>query len=920
MKKWILNVLSFMPVFAFAQAVLPTAWNFSTPGVATPPVGWTYNLGTGSLTYASGVGDAVSLRLDLTGEYLQIQFAEKPGPLSYYIKGTGISPAPAFTGSFSVEESVDGNTWSLVRNFTTMNTNLTRVADNLLASTRYVRFFYTSKQSGSNVQLDSVMISLPPPPTQGIAVKQNNNTMVNGGDLVFGNVASRKFFIQNIGISQDLRVDSIVVRGTHASDFSIGAFDSITPFNNGLDSFNVNFNAGANGSRLASLFIYSTDADKNPFQINMYAIGGTLATEPAQQVAAVNISAVKTFGMNVSFPRAAGAEKYIVLRKTGTTLTERPVDGTTYQRGDYIGGAQVAYIGNDTALIKPNYILANTDYTFVALSYNGPAGYENYNTTNVAVSTVITPGGNPGTYYNTVNPLSFSFVDALNARLKQPHDTVFYSNYAPTLINTYLTRDTSGGKKVVDCVYTGLQYIYDEPFLWWNGTNSGVLTREHTFAQSWMPSNSISTWPEVNNKEVLEYNDLHNLFPAHQANANAKRSNYPFGIVTSATYTSPTGFGKLGTNAGGQTVYEPRDDQKGDLARALFYMLIRYNGDRNYQWRLPAGQDINLLIQWHQQDPPSKLEIARNEFIAATQKNRNPFIDNPTWVNRINFSNLTYIPDPSMEFINLVTPNGGQVFNAGTTQNITWTAQHTDTLIIEYKVSPTSAWVLITDTVPAGRGMFPWLIPNLETTTATIRLTEKGNTANADSSNAYFRINPIRSLVLTAPNGGEILTPGSSGDFITWNSSFVDSVKIELYVKDTLHSVIATASAASGKYNWQIPGALMVDSAKIRISNTAYSLADTSNGYFAIKSTIGFEDLTSPAIQLYPNPTSGVIYVSSPQKVKQISVKDITGKQIAYEWIDQNNRNELYIQGQGVFFITFTTFDDKVVVQKCVKQ
>jgi hypothetical protein len=164
-----------------------------------------------------------------------------------------------------------------------------------------------------------------------------------------------------------------------------------------------------------------------------------------------------------------------------------------------------------------------------------------------------------------------------------------------------------------------------------------------------MPSNGgpASNWPTApNGKEYPEYNDMHNLFPAHQSNANARRSNNPFGVVVNATYTSPTGEGKLGTSSTGQTVYEPRNEHKGDAARALMYMSVCYHkiGNQNWTWAFPSNQSPAVLMQWHQQDPPSDFEIARHEYIFSQQKNRNPFIDNPDWANSINFANMTFLP------------------------------------------------------------------------------------------------------------------------------------------------------------------------------------------------------------------------------------------------------------------------------------
>jgi hypothetical protein len=991
-----------MPFLAFSQAVLPTSWNFSTPAVLTPPAGWSHNI-TGNLSYATGVGDNLSLRLDQQGEYLQINFADRPGQLSYYIKGTAINPNPPFQGAFDVQQSIDGLNWTSVRSFTSMTSTLTRTTDNLSSSARYVRFFFTTKVSGSNVQLDSVMILAGPPPATGILVKQNNVTLVNGNTFSYGNTPSKLFTIQNFGISADLKIDSVILTGTNASDFSIGAFDSITPFNDGTDTFSVYFNPSANGSRFATLKIYSTDSDRNPFDVNLYGVGGQFATEPANQVGTVNISNVRTHTLNVSFNRATGAEKYILLRKTGASLTEVPVDGTSYQRGDYIGDAQVAYIGDDTALVRPNYILANTTYSFVAFAFNGPAGFENYNTTTAPSATATTQNGTPGNYYNNVDTNSFNFVGLLGTRVRTPHDTIFYSNYTSTIINNYLARDTSMGRKVIECVYTGLRHVYEDPFIWWNGNNSGTLTREHTFAQSWMPSNGGvgSGWPEIGGKEVLEYNDLHNLFPAHQINANAKRSNNPFGIVSNATYTSPTGFGKLGTNSNGITVYEPRDEQKGDLARALFYMLVRYNGERNNQWRLPADQDINLLLQWHQQDPPSAVEIARNEYIFSIQKNRNPFIDNPSWVNRINFTNMTSVPHPSAVIVDLTAPNGGQTYMVGSAQNITWLQQNIDTLVIEYRTAATAPWVLITDTVPGLRGTYNWTIPNTVTTTARVRIKNKANNAVADSSTNNFRIDVPRSVNITYPTVGETWVRGKFYT-VTWNQQNLDTLVVQIQTSAGPYTTIGRVAAANGSYTfnltsiptatarvrvidptnltmssisgtfnivqsainittmpdstWEgnqtktigwtksyadtvelkyiglntqtstidtitVAGNIIADSFNLTlpnvysniivwvkevsvIKNAAYTAFDTLNFNIKLINSINKNDLINQLVNVYPVPSSGVVFVNMPSNIQlnKIEIFDVTGK-----LVDTTTSTQLNINNKGLYIIKVTT-------------
>lgn len=919
MKKLFLGLL-LLSFGSKAQTTLPTNWGFASPGISTPPTGWSTNLGTGNATYSGGGfsidGDGLSCRLDVTGEFVTIWFAEKPGEVSYWLRGTGFGANPPFTGAFAVQESADGISWADMRTFTTaspLTAVLTRFVNTPASTSRYVRFYYTAKEPNSNVALDSVLIKSAPVPPLLLSVKQGATTLINNNTFVSGNAANTLFTIQNNGSATDLKIDSIKLSGTNASDFSIGAFDSTTTFGGGKDSFNIAFNSGAPGSRFGTVTIYTSDIENSPFRINLYAIGGTLASEPVSQVPSLSLTNVKTHELTVGFTSTT-AEHYIVLRKPSNTITEAPVDGSTYKRGDYIGGAQVAYIGDDTSVFTPNYILAKTDYTFAAFAFNGPGGYENYITTTPAAASTTTPDGQPGTYYNSINPNLPTFITDLNTKIKVV-DTVFYSSYASVVVNNYLARDTTGGKKVVTCVYSNDQYIYEDPFLWWTGTsgNPATLTREHTFAQSWMPTNTGGTWPLVGGKEVSEFNDLHHLYPTNQQTANVKRSNNPFGVVVNPTYVAPTGQGKLGTDINGKTVYEPTNDQKGDLARALFYMLVRFNGINGVQWRLPSSQDIPTLLLWHQQDPPSPLEIARNNYIGTVQKNRNPFIDHPEWVNRINFSNMTYVPDPTATLIVLTAPNGGETLTSGTTKNITWTSQNIDTVVIEFKANDSIGWTLISDTVLGSSASYTWTVPAIQTSVAKIRVSDKLTATYIDSSNGSFSIiPPAMSLTLLSPLGGENWkTDDMINDTIKWQSIGVDMVIIQLLKNDTaiktLQEVLAPNTfcvVSDSMISDVLPGA--VYKIKLTASNNK-PLVSISPNTFSITSITGLTDqLTQGNIQLFPNPSTGVINLDFTEALAgTISVSDITGRVLYQTVLLQHNT--LNIAEKGVYFIAVQT-------------
>jgi endonuclease I len=224
------------------------------------------------------------------------------------------------------------------------------------------------------------------------------------------------------------------------------------------------------------------------------------------------------------------------------------------------------------------------------------------------------------------------------------------------MVTNFAFSDTAAGKKVATCVYTGERVSYTPPFAW---TPNTPFSREHTWCQSWMPSTS-SLLPE--------YADQHHLFVVNQNSANAVRSNHPLGEVVNVTSSYLQG--SYGTDAGGNLVYEPRESHKGNAARALLYMSLRYNGVNGLDWTfnrlnsfiLPSlnedPQDLQLLLQWHLQDPPDAEEIARNDYIQSIQGNRNPFIDRPTWTNFIDFSNLSYVSG------NLSSINSGNAVDA----------------------------------------------------------------------------------------------------------------------------------------------------------------------------------------------------------------------------------------------------------------
>ena len=621
-------------IVAYSQAILPTTWSFTTTNL---PAGWTES---GTSFYTASGNTPPAIKFDGTGDYLMINFNSSPGDLTYFLTGNGFSG-----GTFTVEESDLGSTWATLNTHTSPpNASYTMYTDVPQSTTRFIRFIYTNKVTG-NIGLDDVSVDIgAASAAQEINVKQGVSTIVSGDTYVINSpvvtMTPTIFSIENLGTVNTLDISSAAISGANSADFSVVSFPT-NVLAASSDDLVLNFTPASAGTRIATLTINSNDVDEPSYIINLYGIGGNLASEPIIQATNLIFPNVKTHSINASFTPAA-VDGYLVLRKEGSAITAVPLDGTVYQRGDVIGDAQVVFSNNSTSL-TPNNIIAGTNYYFAVYAYNGPTNFINYNTNVPLIGNIITPASMMSTtHYSNLNTASTSFMNDLHA-LVNPHQQQYYSYYDDLMIPLFEARDTTLDRRVITCVYSGENLIYTEPF---DFTANGY-SREHTYCHSWMPTNPAQNLPE--------YSDYHHLFPSNLNNANILRSNNPLGEVVKET-SSFLGC-KSGTNSNGQTVFEPRAEHKGDAARAIMYEAICYTTVSGNSWALPNSQDQMILKQWHFQDPPDNWEIARNDFIDSLQGNRNPFVDSIDYVCFIDFSNMTYdasacVPSSVEELLN----------------------------------------------------------------------------------------------------------------------------------------------------------------------------------------------------------------------------------------------------------------------------
>lgn len=223
-------------------------------------------------------------------------------------------------------------------------------------------------------------------------------------------------------------------------------------------------------------------------------------------------------------------------------------------------------------------------------------------------------------------------LDSLVANYKT-NTVLSYNNARDTLFAIIYQHNDS-----LACVYTGYT-IYLDPtqdpstYAYING-----ISTEHT-------------WPQSKGAVGQAKSDIHHLYPVRSV-VNSSRGNDPFAESpdpdTDKWYrldyfldTIPTEFiDEYSEKDNDADIFEPREDHKGNVARAMFYFytMYKHEADSCDPEYLQIQKDI--LYQWHIAEPVDSMELIRNDLIASYQSNRkNPFILDSSLVRRAYFSN-----------------------------------------------------------------------------------------------------------------------------------------------------------------------------------------------------------------------------------------------------------------------------------------
>lgn len=433
---------------------------------------------------------------------------------------------------------------------------------------------------------------------------------------------------------------------------------------------------------LFGLAVFATSVANAAVFINEfhYDNNGTDTNEKVEVIAPAGTS---MSGWKVVLYNGSDGAQYATLNLSGTTASQCGGHGTSVvsavgmQNGSPDGlalidpnGAVVQFLGYEGTFVASNGPAAGRTSTPVTTSETSttPVGYSlqlsgsgskatdftwqsarthSFGACNAGQSLTAPP---PTGYYSSVNTSSAANLRASLHALIDDHTRIPYTASTTDTwdVLEFADEDPLNAGRILD-IYKNASYVKA------TGGNT-FYNREHTWPNSYgFPTDGPTNYA---------YTDMHMLMLS-DIDYNSQRGNKPYGNCTSSCTEFPTnayagaggGTGVFpgNSNWSSASVWQTWSKLKGNVARALLYMDVRYEGgvhnvsgaaepdlrltDNASLIATTGGNSsigymglLAVLLQWHSQDPVTEAERLRNDAIFSYQGNRNPFVDNPQWV------------------------------------------------------------------------------------------------------------------------------------------------------------------------------------------------------------------------------------------------------------------------------------------------
>jgi len=356
----------------------------------------------------------------------------------------------------------------------------------------------------------------------------------------------------------------------------------------------------------------------------------------------------------------------------------------------------------------------------------------------------------------------------------------------------------------------------------WTSTGVATVSIDYTInnGSSWtrivsnLASNGFYSWTQVPNTAStnckIKISDAADNFPSDQSNA----------VFTIA----PEPDVRVITPNGGEVLQSGQTYNITWTTENIANVKIEFTTNNGANWSLiTASTPSDGLYEW-ENIPNINSNLCRIKISDADD-------GQPFDISDQNFQVTNLV----VQLITVVSPNGGEGWEAGTSHNITWTASGITNVKIEFTTNNGNNWNPIVLSYP-NAGSYEWSVPNINSTQCKVRISDASDGAPYDESNASFSVSPIQSLTVIYPNGGEVIVAGTEFN-ILWASSGIEKVKIEYTINNGIRPedwyVLVDSIPSTGSFtaSFSIP----TNQYRIKISDAGDgSPSDQSNGVFTI--------------------------------------------------------------------------------------
>ena len=575
----------------------------------------------------------------------------------------------------------------------------------------------------------------------------------------------------------------------------------------------------------------------------------------------------------------------------------------------------------------------------------------------------------PSNYYDSANGLSgFTLKTELNTIISNGHNDQGYGGLYTGYATVYLDNTNESGYENDG---TLLMYYTENPngadaYTFTLGTNQcgnynsegDCYNREHTIPQSTFNGNSPM------------YSDIHHVVPS-DGYTNGQRGNLPFGTVSSANWTSQNGSKRGSSNVSGYSgnVFEPIDEFKGDIARAILYFVTRYEDTVDgYSFDMFNGTEnqalenwaIDMLLDWHYNvDPVDQRERDRNDAAYDFQGNANPFVDHPE------YANLIWNPTPDTEApsnpTNLVASNP-----TNSSIDLAWTAATDNIGVTTYDIYMDGNYAFSSNNTSATKTN---LIPNINFCFTVKAQDAAGNesgfsnqscettTDTGDNEDPNCIEETFENIGTSSGSYSDVTWTGFGG--LTWNATdartdqTLDNRAITIrngILGPTDYSNIAfidkltvttqrVFGGGSGTFdlvvNGNVVGAIPYGDDPITTTvtinvNPVTSLVINNNSetsdrvmFDNLSWTCGLLSVTDYSIEnikLHPNPIKNNLTVDLKSNINtEIEIFDILGKRVYNNTISKTSNLNLQALKTGIYIVKLTQ-GNSVITKKLLKQ